>query len=237
MGMSADTGFWSTLMRHVRSGHLRQAGTEMLVGAIMLLVAGMVLMSANVSELHAINALVERSNKALLQVAEVDNMTVGVEFAVRGLALSGNPVFRRYYWQNVRTLRHAMAQLSSLVSDQTNGSALMIRLRPLVDRQVATYDRLAALPPERAGEVAAAIVDPAIRKNRNQLLRVLYDIRDAQLRLVADRQKDTERRVRQTYLLSLGIVAFAFVLAVLGLALSRGGLSALPQRESPPPSE
>jgi CHASE3 domain sensor protein len=221
--MSSDTGFWPTILRHVRSGHLRAAGTEMLVGAIMLLIAGMTLQGANISELRAINARVERSNGALLQVAEADNMAVGVEMSARGWALTGNPVFQRYYRQNVWALHTAVNRLAAFVSDQPAQVRIIAKLRPLVERQIAIYGRLSELPPARAGEVAAAIVDPTIRQNRYSLLRTLYDIRDAQLKLVADRQRESERKVQQTYILSVGIVAFAFLLAALGLVLVRGG--------------
>lgn len=223
--MSSDTAFWPTIVRHIRKGHLRKAGTEILAGAVVLLIAGMILLGANISELHGLNQQVERSNEALLQVSEVDNMAIGVEFAVRGLALSGNPVFRKYHRDNDRNLRKAITRLATQTSDRPDQIKDIKSLRILIDSQIATYDRLAALGREDAPQIAAAIVDPKIRQTRDRLQRTLYDIRRRELAILRDRQKEAERRIRQTFVLSAGIVAMAFALAIIGLTLICGDAS------------
>lgn len=206
----------------MQSGHLRQAGIEIIAGAVALLIAGMVLTSANMSELRAINIRTQNANAALRQVAEVNNMAIGIEMSVRGLALTDDPIFRDYLLSNEDDLRKAVNALTRLVADVPQEDGNIAKLHTLSERHIAIYDRLSLAQPDRAGAVSDAIVDPTTREVRYRLLKTLYSIRDDELKLLGQRQIEAERKVRQTFILSFGIVLLAFVLATIGLGLIRG---------------
>jgi len=221
--MPSNGSFWQTIKVHVQNGHLRSAGTEILVGAIMLLVAGMVLLSANVSELDTMDALVQRSNTALLQISEVYGKTTGVEMTMRGYALTGDPSYLRGHHDDDKLLRDTVNRLADTLSGQPDEAVKLAKLRGFLTRRRQTFQRLADLGPGHAKEIAETIVDPQVRNDRYAALGILYDIRKDELKILADRQTASERNVAQTYHLALGIVALAFLLALIGLMLSRGG--------------
>jgi CHASE3 domain sensor protein len=217
-----EHGFFRILYLHVRSGRLRAAGTEMLIAAVVLLAAGILLLGANVSALRDNGDLVQRIDSALLQIAEVDNKTIGVEFAMRGFGLTGDPYYLRGYFGNREYLHVALDKLAATVADQPADAPRLAKLRALLETRVATFEKLAALGPGHAREIAAVIVTPEVRDNRNEALGMLYGIRDDELKLLAERQQSSAHDARQTYILAAGIIALAFLLSVAGLMLSRG---------------
>lgn len=230
--MPPDAGFWRIVAHHVRNGHLRAAGTEMLVGAIMLLCAGMLLQGASVSELRASNARVLHANAVLLQIADIDSEILGVELSVRGYALTDGPQYLRYYQTRSHHLVSSLNALGATLSDRPEEAARLLRLRRLIEARLQTFADLTARGPGQAAAIAQAIGDPAVRNTRTEAQRVLYRLRDDELHFLDGHQRRAETKVRQTYILSSAVMALAFVLAAVGLLLAFGG-GAVP-RDTPP---
>lgn len=209
------------LRRSLRSGHFRFAGVQILVVAIVLLISGMLMMSANVASMEAHSVQVDRANAFLLQLAEVEKDTLGVEFSLRGRALTGLPQFRDYYLARRDNLRAAIRELKRL-------AVLCARRRPQVDALGRLMEaRIAALEPYAgpqgidARAYARLIVDPGIRRQRYEIERQVAALKRASLDILNEQKNEAERKVKETDREAFAIVAAAFLLAVLGVLLNR----------------
>lgn len=192
----------------------------MLFAAIVLLLSGIVLLGANVSVLRANSALVQRTDDALIQISEVDAKLVGVEMTVRGYALTDNPSFLSYQLYERSHVTTSMARLATLIAREVSQAGRFARLRVLVAKRLALYTYLSDLGPGHAKEVAAAITDPDKRHDMLLARIHLTEMRDQELKLLAERQVASARQASRTYALAIGIVVLAFGFGALGFVFS-----------------
>jgi two-component system, LuxR family, sensor kinase FixL len=202
----------------LQHGHLRQAGTSCLFGAVVLLLSGMMLLGANVSKLRDSYNWIQRSNAVLLQIAEVDAKLVGVEMTVRGYALTDDPAFLRYQKYEREHVTAAMDKLAALIGADASHAASFGLLKSLVAKRLALYTYLSGLGPGHAQEVAAAIRDPAKRDDMLNARVLLVHFRDQEMRLLAERQNAAAEQAAGSYELAFVIVVLAFVLSAMGFA-------------------
>lgn len=220
--MPEGMGFWHTITYHIRHGHLRAAGTEILVAAIMMLLAGMMLLGVNISELHSIGQAVARSNAALLQIADTDHNILGIELSLRGYALSLRPDYVGTYRTRAANLKKALDQLALCLEDQPKQAARLRNIRDFSYRQMATFDALLQLDYTDQATVVRVVTNPQMRDERHAAQDVLYAIRNDEMQRVLDRQSAAESKVRETFFMAGTIVAVAFLLAIVGLILAVG---------------
>jgi CHASE3 domain sensor protein len=202
---------------------LRELGLPMLIAAVVLFVAAMAMLGANVSALRESYSRVQRSNSVLLELAEINTLVMGIDMSVRGYALTDNPDFLVYEADNRRRLGYAIDNLASFASADPEQSARIARLRTLVAQHEAVFAQLSSLGPGHAKEVATAIADPAKRKIRYAVQNALTDIHNDEVKLLATRQQMVERQVSHTFNLAVGIIAFAFMAGTVGFALTLHG--------------
>ena len=207
-------------------GYLRQIGSPVLIAAVVLLLSGVLLLGANVAALRKSSAVVDRTNRALLQIAEVDVKLVGVEMTVRGYALTDDPAFLHYQLYERSHVTAAMDRLATLVAGEVSQAKLFAQLRVLVAKRLTLYAYLSGLGPGHAKEVAAAITDPEKRQVMANARQTLVDLRDRELKLLAERQAAATLQATHTYELAIGIVVLAFLFSALGFALMLYGRSA-----------
>ena len=200
-------------------GYLRQIGTPMLLCAVVLFVSAMAMLGDNVSQVRTGYASVQRSNAALLDIAEINTQVMGIDMTVRGYALTGNPVFLHYEADNRELLRRAMDDLASLIAGEAGHSVSMATLRQLVARHEAVFAKLSDLGPGHGADVAAAITDPAKREARYAVQRALTALHADELKLLDARRNAAERQASRTFEIAFGIVFLAFVASALGFAL------------------
>lgn len=221
--MSPTASFWAILKRHIEAGHLRKAGTEMLAGALVMLIAGMILMGANLSELHKIGLSSQRTNDALTQAAVVETEILGIELAMRSYTLKPRQVYLDSFWARAARLRRALDKLRVILADQPAQSRRLANLHAYVERRMGIFANLLTLSPDRWNVLADTVTDLGLRAERQSALAELDAIRVDEIARVSSRQAAAERNVEQTFMLASGIVAFAFLLAAIGLVLVRGG--------------
>jgi len=200
-------------------GYLRQIGTPLLFGAVVLLVSAMAMLGDNVSQMRRGYAWVQRSNAALLDIAEINTQVMGIDMTVRGYALTGDPVFLRYEADNRKLLGNAIDDFASLMEGEPGHSVSIAALRALVARHETVFSRLSELGPGHAADVAATITDPAKREARYAVQRALTALHADELKLLAARRTAAERQASRTFYIAFGIVFFAFVASALGFAL------------------
>jgi CHASE3 domain sensor protein len=210
----------SQLVDFLDRAGLRELGLPMLITAVVLFVAAMAMLGANVSAVRESYSRVQRSNSVLLELAAINTLVMGIDMTVRGYALTDNPDFLVYEADNRRRLGYAIDNLASFASADPGQSARIARLRPLVAQHEALFAQLSSLGPGHAKEVATAIADPAKRKMRYAVQNALTAIHNDEVKLLATRQQTAERQVSYTFDLAVGIIAFAFMAGTVGFALT-----------------
>ena len=220
------TSTFESLKTLFQRGYLRQIGTPVLFAAVVLLLSGVLLLSANVAALRKSSAFVDRTNRTLLQIAEVDALLVGVEMTVRGYALTDDPAFLEYQNDERARLKIAMDKLAPLIAGEASQTSGFSRLQVVVAKRLALYTYLSGLGPGHAKDVAAAITDKAKRRGMIEARATLNAMRDRQLQFLAERQATASLQAARTYELAIGIVVLAFVFSALGFAFALYGRSA-----------
>ncbi|MDE2134598.1 MAG: CHASE3 domain-containing protein [Alphaproteobacteria bacterium] len=206
-----------------RRGHLQQMGTPTLIAAVVLLICGMLLLGANVSALSDSFAWVQRTDGALMALSEVELRLAGNETAIRGYALTDDPVFLSYQQNETRQTWTTMEKLGNAVEDDPDQVARFVSLRAKVNARLETLARLGRLGPGHAQDVANAIRDPQFRKIMREARAQAEEFRVAELKVLAERQASAAGQAQRTYAIAIGIVVLAFVFGALGLAIAQAG--------------
>lgn len=219
--MSQEFPLVHLFVRRLRHGHFRHAGTQVLVFAVVLLLSGMVLLGANVSSLENDFERVRHSNQTLLTLAEIDKEAIGVEFSVRGLALTAHSEYREFFANRRAHLRRAMAQLSQLLAGDAGRMRDAAKMRGLLEKRIARLEGL--ISDGSPSEVARAIVQAQVRQDRYDALAIVKSLRERTLSTLEAEYRVSHDKSVATYHQAMVIVASAFLLIALGLFLVYGG--------------
>lgn len=229
--MGQTVGFWQTLKYHAQAGHLRKAGSEMLIGAVAMLIAGMLLMGANLSDIHHIGLTSLRSSDALTELAVVDNEILGIELAMRSYAIKPRKVYSDSFDNRAVRINGSLDKLQHYLADQPVEAERLSRLKAYVGARINLYSLLMAQTDTPQPQVADTVTDLNLRTERQNAQQILEEIRNDAVIRVAGCQLATERKVRQTFMLLVGVVSFAFSLAAIGFLLLRGEMPPPPRPE------
>jgi len=208
------TRFWEFL----EVGLLQQIGFPLLTVSLVLFVGAMVLMGANVSEMHRSYARVQRVNDSLLQIAMVNADILRSEMIVRGYALSGDPVYVTWKDQAERNLRNRLAALSVTFSGEPAEESQFEQLRAMLREHSATWDRLMRLVPVDRQRVVEEMVAYGKSARRAPIERLLSRLRTQETALLEQRQLLAEDQVASAYRSAVGISTLALILGSLGFA-------------------
>lgn len=211
--------FWHIIKHHVHNGHLRAVGVEMLVGAFMMLIAGMILMGASMSSLRALGLSARVSQDALQHIAEIESGILSSELALRGYAMTGDRYFIGRYQMRAQELRTATLHLNQILAGVPSEAKALATLTAFANRRLETFQALIDAGPENRAVLAVRIVSPALRGERISARNLLEAMRVKEIRRLEDRQTQAETELKQSFILSTVIVVLAFCLAVLGLGL------------------
>jgi CHASE3 domain sensor protein len=191
------------------AAQLSEMGKAMVVAGLALLVATAVLLFSAERDLRASNAAVQRSNAALLQLAEIDYLVIGVDYSARGYALTGEQLFLNHENEKQRGLKLGIAELSRLTDARHAGA--VAELSRLIDRHAAVYARFVKNGPGRTQEMAALITNPGERQKRYDVLDRLQALHAELMSDLVGYQAQAERQQRYTLILTFVIVATAFL--------------------------
>ncbi|MGB8601931.1 MAG: CHASE3 domain-containing protein [Rhizomicrobium sp.] len=218
--MAAETSFWKTICHHIRCGHLRPAGTEMVAAAMVLLLSGMLLMGANMSALHRLGLATEHSYQALLKISEVDSNILASELSMRSFAATGETEFIWRHGTRIQSVETALTDLSALLAEYPEDVTVLQRLRVFADGRKKMFADLIVFKPTRAHPATDIVMDARVRQARMDTGKMLSVMRAQELKRVVARQQASERKARQTFILSSGVVIVSFGLGLLGLFFS-----------------
>jgi CHASE3 domain sensor protein len=198
-----------------------EMGNAILVAGLSLVVAAAVLLVTAERDLRKAHAAVQQTNAALLQLADINSLVIGVDYSARGYALTGERLFRDHENEKQRDLKAGVEILASL-TDSTR-SAEIARLSRLIDRHAAVYAGIVAQGPGRAKEMAALITDPAERQKRYDALDAVKHLHGVLLADLNSHQVTAQKKQRYTLILTFVIVATAFLGAALDVIVKTVG--------------
>jgi len=217
--MTFDRNHRSRLWEFLEHGLLSELGVPALIVSLVLFTSAMVLLGANLSELRTGYARLQRSNEALVQLAMVNTDILRVEMTARGYVLSGDPAYLVWLKMARDGVHQRLGTLDAVFSDDEDQRGDARMLRRLVDAQ---NDYFESLTRRMAGEreaVIAEIVDYSKKVKRRPIENLLTDLRGDELREIAVRQVEAERRVVGAYRYAIGISSLALIFGALGFAL------------------
>jgi len=218
--MSATVGqrprgrFWDVL----EHGLLRGIGFPLLIVSLVMFVAAMVLLGANVSEVHRSYARVQRVNDALIQIAMVNADMLRSEMIVRGYALSDDPVYLIWQDEAKTNLRKRLAALAAAFSGQAVQQADLERLRAMLHDHDATWDRLMRLVPVDKARVVSEMVAYGKAARRTPIERLLVKLQEDEDKLLERHQRLAEDQVAGAYRSAVGFSVLALIFGALGFA-------------------
>lgn len=186
-----------------------EVGKATLVAGLVLLVSTAMLLLTAQGELRRRNAEVARSHAALLQLAEINSLVIGVDYSARGYALTGQQLFLDHENAKQARLKQSVEELARLV--EPDQLPVVRSLVKLAERQAAVYAGFVAKGPGRTKEIAEIITNPSERKKRYDVLDVLAKLHGTQEARLLSQQSAAEHQLRFTSMLTFVIVALAFL--------------------------
>jgi CHASE3 domain sensor protein len=196
---------------------LSEMGKAMLVAGLALLVATAVLLVSAERDLRNSNEAVQRTNAALLQLAEIEFLVIGVDYSARGYALTGERLFFDHEHEKQRDLKLGMAELGRLADAKHAGD--ITRLGRLIDRHAVVYARFVKNGARDTKTMAALITDPVQRQKRYAVLDELRTLRSGLMKDLVSHQLRAEKQQRYTLILTFVIVATAFLGGIMEMAV------------------
>lgn len=203
------------------AAHISEMGKSMLVAGLALLVACAVLLFSAQRDLRETNIAVHQANAALLTLADIRFLVIGVDYSARGYSLTGEQLFLNHENEKQRDLRVALADLSRLAGAEHADQ--IARLSRLVERHAAVYADFVKQGPKRTEAMADLITDPVERRKRYDVLVVVDSLQMALMADLMQHQADAERQHRYTAILMIVIVATAFLGGIMEVLVRRFG--------------
>lgn len=207
---------------------LSEIGKAVLVAGLALLVATAVLLISAERDLRNSNEDVQQTNAALLQLAEIESLVIGVDYSARGYALTGEQLFLDHEHEKQRDLKLGMAELARL-ADAKHADQIA-RLTRLIDRHAAVYAQFVKTGARDTKTMAALITNPVERQKRYAVLDELHTLHSGLMEDLVNHQVQAEKQQRYTLILTFVIVATAFLGGIMEMAAKmvfrrRNGLS------------
>lgn len=200
-----------------RKAQLSEMSKAMLVAGLALLVATAVLLLSAERDLRRSNEAVQRTNAALLQLADIELLVIGVDYSARGYALTGEQLFLDHEHEKQRDLKLGLAELGRLAdSDHAEDVA---QLRRLIDHHAVVYAQFVKTGAGDTKSMAALITNPAERQKRYAVLDDLHTLRSGLMTDLVDHQVRAEKQQRYTLILTFVIVAIAFLGGIMEMAV------------------
>lgn len=200
-----------------------EMGKAMLVAGMSLLIAAAVSLFTAERDLRHNNAEVQRANAALLQLAEIKHLVIGVDYSARGYSLTGERLFLDHENEKQRDLKTGIAKLRRLTDPELAGD--IAQLSRLIAKHASVYANFVAQGPLRTKEMAALITNPVERKKRYAVLDELERLNGAIMADLVHHQSLAVKQQRYTLILTFVIVMIAFLGPLVDWGVKRIGRS------------
>ncbi len=209
---------------------------QLLSAAVVLLCSAALLLGLNLVDLHRQVARDRDADKIIEQLDKTTNHLLGIEVAVRGYALFGNPQLLGRYEKELSKLAAAMAALGQLTADTPLHKSAMERIRRAVGVRIKIASHVMSMTPDPPIRLAIALRDA---KSRGSIDAARDAI--AGMRLTEEEHRErmaaaTEQKAVYSFALAAAIVVVSMLVGALGTSFTLFGARAAPLQSQRSPT-
>jgi len=186
-------------------------GTVMLIIGVILVCLAALFVSVNMTQLRKSFGWVSHTENVLLEVERVREALLQAESSARAYVLGGGPDALATMQRSRDDASRRMADLARLVADNPDQVARLASLHPLVAQRLDRFART-PVPVQMRDPVQATRLSSRVRDSEKLMttIRDRFDaMRDAEIALLAARQKDADRRTQASIFFAVlsGLIA------------------------------
>lgn len=186
----------------------------LIVVAFALAIVLATVLSLNLMRMRESFAWVNRTNEVLRELSAAERRLLEAESAERGYLLTGEQSYLEAYRRAESDLPTRLRALGATVSDNAAQAARVERLRAGIDSRLDELRRAIDFGPARLAEALAILTDARSRQLTPEIERHVTGIRQAELTLLAERQRAADKSATAT---TISAAALS-ILTVLGAA-------------------
>ncbi|MBU6297020.1 MAG: CHASE3 domain-containing protein [Alphaproteobacteria bacterium] len=228
--MNISRSPFETAARLVRHGAVRPMGVQLLSVALVLLCSGALLLGLNIVDLRHQIARDRDADKIIEQLDNTANHLLGIEVAVRGYALFGNPKLLVRYRQEAGRLQAAMTSLSRLTAGLPLYDTAMAHIRDAVGVRMKIVAHVMSMAPDPPSKLALALRNVKDHGAIDAARNAVTAMRHMEVRHREQLAAKTEQEAVHNFALAAGIVLLSILVGALGVSCALlGGRTDPPQ--------
>jgi len=216
--MQAAISLRAQLQMFSRTGVLHSLGLQLLAVTSVLMIAALILMSVTLSNLQNSQQQTEVTTDTFLEITTIESRLLSNDGALKGYALTGNPIFLKVFARSQGQLQDAMRKLSRSIGgdpiqfQRYEAIVSLVKKREALDAYLAQPEHRAALSDISATKSSAFLN----RTIRGRLWKILTDERikrrDAYTAMVS--------QARQSFWVAVGVVVLTLLFGGLCIAVA-----------------
>lgn len=187
----------------------------LIIVALVLSLALAIALSFNLTRMRESVAWVRHTNDVLRQLAAAERRLLEAESAERGYLLTGERSYLENYDRAQLEIPRLFLTLSETVSDNPVQTARVDELRKNIAARLDDFKRAIEFGPERLADALAILTTARARQLTPEIERNVTQIRQAELALLEERQRQADESVKWTTLTTAALS----ILVVLGAAI------------------
>ena len=193
--------------------------TGLLAFALVLFAIAGIFLGVNLARLRQSFAFVEHTNEVLRNLNAAERQLLTAESGERGVLLTGDASYLNSYTQARDDLPKTLAMLRQLVADDPSQIARLDQLRPSLDARLKEFAEVVALGPNHLQEALAILTAARSRQLTPLIERELSEMREAELALLDERQRNVDRSAVLATVSTGAMVILALLCAAIGAYL------------------
>jgi CHASE3 domain sensor protein len=231
--MTAARAFPELTARLKRHFATRPMGMELLCVALVLLCSAALLLGLNIVDLNRQVDQDRQADKIIEQLDRTTNHLLGIEVAVRGYGLFGNPALVQRYRSESVKLAQAMATLGRLVSGMPDRASQMERIRRTVGVRAKAVAQVMQVAPDPPINIGLALRNTKDRGAIDAARNAIASMRMAEERRREQLATETAQAALRNFVLAAGIVLVSVLVGALGLSFALFGARTTPHNANP----
>jgi two-component system sensor kinase FixL len=193
--------------------------TGLLAFALVLFAIAGIFLGVNLAKLRESFAYVEHTNEVLRNLNAAERQLLTAESGERGFLLTGDASYLSAYSQARDGLPNTLATLRRLTADDPAQIARLDDLRRNIDARLAEFAQVVALGPSHLQEALSILSTARSRQLTPLIENKLGELRDAELKLLEDRQQSVDRSAVLATVSTGAMVILALLCAAIGAYL------------------
>ena len=193
--------------------------TGLLAFALVLFAIAAIFLGVNLTRLRQSFGFVQHTNEVLRNLNAAERQLLTAESGERGYLLTGDVSYLTSYTQARDDLPKTLATLQQLTADNPAQLARLADLRPGLEARLAEFADVVGLGPNHLQEALAILTTARSRQLTPLIESKLGGLRDAELTLLEERQRNVDRSAVLATISTGAMVILALLCAAIGAYL------------------